>query len=460
MYLALASVPAVSGRRPCFGYPSRHGYKLAVAILAFGLSGWATAAVTPTDAPLSLAEALHRAEVRSHALAAQDAAATAAGAMAVAARQLPDPVLRLAVENLPIDGADRYSLTDDFMTMRSIGLMQTMTGADKRAARATRFEREGEVAQTAHALERTRLRRDTALAWLDRHYREQMVALLQRQRDETALQIDAAEAAYRAGRGPQAEVFLARAAVAQIEDRIRAAAAERANAATLLARWIGERAFAPLGTAPDIANLRVASDGVEHAADRLPEIALLAKREAVALAEAEVAREERRPDWSVEMMYSQRGPGFSDMVSLAVSVPLPWDQGNRQDRELAAKLALAARMGDEREEMTRQHLADVRRWQQSWRAGLERLAAYDRTLVPVASARTQAALAAYRGASGPLSAVLEARRMEIDICLERLRIEQETAGLWATLEYLLPAEHAAVAAIPSPDPTATPELQP
>ncbi len=165
MYVALATVLAVFGRRPYFGYPPL-GYKLAVATLTLGLSGWATA--TLAVQPLSLDEALRAAETRSHALAAQDAAASAAGEMAVAARQLPDPVLRLAVENLPVDGADRYSFTDDFMTMRSIGVMQTMTGADKRRARATRFEREGEVAQTAHALELTNLRRDTALAWLDR----------------------------------------------------------------------------------------------------------------------------------------------------------------------------------------------------------------------------------------------------------------------------------------------------
>ena len=33
-------------------------------------------------------------------------------------------------------------------------------------------------------------------------------------------------------------------------------------------------------------------------------------------------------------MYSQRGPAYSNMVSLNVSLPLPWDRKNRQDREL------------------------------------------------------------------------------------------------------------------------------
>lgn len=459
MHIALATALAAFRRRPYFGCPpgylSHPGYKLAVVALALGIACRATAATVPPLEPLSLDEALRVAEVRSYALAAQDAAATAAGEMAVAARQLPDPVLRLAVDNLPIDGADRYSFTDDFMTMRSIGVMQTMTGADKRRARATRFEREGEAARTAHALELTHLRRDTALAWLDRYYQDQTVALLHRQRDETALQIDAAEAAYRAGRGPQAEVFMARAAVAQLEDRIRAAEAAQANATTMLARWIGERASASLGTAPDLANVRLTNHSLTLAADHHPDVALLAKREAVALAEADVARQEKRPDWSVELTYSQRGPAFSNMVSVAVSVPLPWDQGNRQNRELAAKLALATQMGDERKEMTREHLADINRWQQTWRADLERLAAYDKTLLPLATQRTQAALADYRGAGGSLTSVLEARRMELDTGLERLRIEQETAALWATLEYLLPTEHDTVATLASPDLTAT-----
>ena len=305
MHIALATALAALRRRSYFrcpphpGYLPHPGYKLAVATLALSLSGWAMAATALPLEPLSLDEALRVAEIRSYALAAQDAAATAAGEMAVAARQLPDPVLRLAVDNLPIDGADRYSFTDDFMTMRSIGVMQTMTGADKRRARATRFEREGEAAQTAHTLELTKLRRDTALAWLERYYQEQMIALLQRLRDETALQIDAAEATYRAGRGPQADVFMARAAVAQIEDRIRATEAQRANATTMLARWIGERASAPLGMAPDIANVRLANDNLEHVADHHPDIALLAKREAVARAEADAARQEKRPDWIV-----------------------------------------------------------------------------------------------------------------------------------------------------------------
>jgi len=254
------------------------------------------------------------------------------------------------------------------------------------------------------------------------------------------LQIEAAEATYRAGRGMQADIFMTRSAVARIEDRLRATQANLANATTMLARWVGERASDPVGMLPPIANTRLAAHPLEHQLDRHPDIALMAKREAVALADAEIARQEKHADWSVELAYGQRGPEFSNMVSLAVSVPLQWNQKNRQDRELAAKLARVGQLHAEREELTRQHQAETNRWLQTWRSNLERLADYDKTLVPLAAERTHAALAAYRGAKGALSAVLEARRMEIDTRIERLRIETETAVLWAALEYLIPAE--------------------
>ena len=437
---------------------------LGAALLTAGLSGWAaaqtTAQITPPAHALTLQSALDAAQARSYALVAQDAAARSARELAVAAERLPDPMLRLSVDNLPVDGPMRFSLTDDFMTMRSVGLTQTFTRADKRRARAARFEREADSAQAARAMQLAELRRGTALAWFDRYYQQQMVALLSKQRDEAALQIEAADAAYRAGRGAQADVFMARSGVARIEDRIREAQAREANAATQLARWVGELAAAPLGDPPPISTTRLAAHRLEHELARHPDIALMASKEAVALAAAEVARQDKRVDWTASLMYSQRGEAFSNMVSVGVSVPLQWDQKNRQDRELAARLAKAEQARAEREEMTRAHLAETERWLATWRSNLARLADYDATLVPLAAERTRAALAAYRGGRGDLAGVLEARRMEIDTRVERLRIEMETAGLWVELEYLIPAEgETESAAAPQPSMTNTPEQQ-
>jgi outer membrane protein TolC len=403
------------------------------------LAGACQAALGQSTAPLSLDEALRRAEQRSGQLVARHAAMTSAREMAVAAGRLPDPVLKAGLNNVPVTGPDAWSLTNDFMTMRSIGVMQEFTRAEKRGARAARFEREGEAEEAARSVTLANIQRATATAWLERYYRERIVELLRNQRREAELQVDAAQAAYRGGRGGQADVVAAHGAVALIDDRIRQAASQLATSKLMLARWAGETNDRPLGAAPSLDVTRLSSEHLESDLEHHPELAAMVRQEDVARAEAEVARADERPDWSVELMYSQRGPAYSNMVSLNVSVPLPWDRKNRQQREVLARLAKVDALRAQREEATREHLADTRRWLQEWQSNRERLLNYDRALIPLAAERTVVALAAYRGATSPLSAVLEARRAEIEVQIERLRLEMETAALWAQLEYLIPA---------------------
>ena len=297
---------------------------------------------------------------------------------------------------------------------------------------------DGYAAESMRLMQTTKLRSQTARAWLERHYQQQYLLLFVRQRDASTLVVQAVEAAYRSGRASQSDVFAARMAVARLEDRLLELRVDQTNAETSLSRWIGDTDRRPMGPLPNLNRLRssLAAGGTEL--DRLPDIALMGARENAAQAEAEVSRHERSPDWSWSLMYGKREGKFSDMVSLGVSVPLQWDQGNRQDRELAAKLEKVEQIRAEREELHRERLAEIERQIASWRNNLVRLAEYDNTLVPLAAARTQATEAAYRSAKAPLSAVLSDSRMELDTQMERLRIEKQTAFLWAELEFLLP----------------------
>ncbi len=389
---------------------------------------------------LTLEQALQLAQERSRQLVAQDAAASASREMARASGQLPDPVLKAALTNLPINGADRFSLTRDFMTMRSLGVMQEFTREGKLLARTARFTREADAAMAGRAVALAALRRDTALAWLDRHYKERILDLLQAQRAEAALQIEAADAAYRGGRGSQADMFSARSADAQIDDRIRQVELQVATAKTRLVRWVGPQADQALAPPPSLAAVSLQAHGLESSLEHHPELALMAKQEDMARAEIDVAMSNKQADWSLELMYSQRGPAYSNMVSINFAIPLQLDPQERQDREVTAKSAMAEQMRALREETTREHVAETRTWLQEWQSNRDRLAHYDSALIPLAGERTRATLAAYRGGSGPLAAVLEARRMEIDMRVDRLRLETETASLWARLEYLLPPD--------------------
>jgi outer membrane protein TolC len=61
-------------------------------------------------------------------------------------------------------------------------------------------------------------------------------------------------------------------------------------------------------------------------------------------------------------------------------------------------------------------------------------------LVPLAGERAEAALAAYRGARGELSSVLDAQRAITETELMALAVEAERAKAWANLNYLYPHE--------------------
>jgi hypothetical protein len=138
-------------------------------------------------------------------------------------------------------------------------------------------------------------------------------------------------------------------------------------------------------------------------------------------------------------MYSQRGPGFSNMMSLNVSKPLQWRERERQGRVLAARLATAEQMRAERVEETRSHLADARALLQEWQANRQRLERYSSSLIPLTAERPTAATTAYRGRTGSLTAVLDARVGETDARVRYLELEMETARLWTELNYLVPA---------------------
>ena len=424
----------------CYLPRRRNGLRLAPSIaLCLILSAQAALA----QSPLSLERAVAAATGRSQLVIAADAQARAARETATAAGQLPDPVLKLGLNNLPIDGPDRYSVTRDFMTMRSVGVMQELTRADKRSARVRRAEREFELAQVARQVTIADLQRDTALAWLERSYQESMQELLKSQIAQAELQVEAAQTLYRSGKGSQAEVFAARGSAEQLRDGLAQVERRVAVASTQLGRWIGDGARDALAPRPTL-TLPAWTEGAlaEHLAQH-PQIAAATQQEAIADSEAAVARAGRSSDWSVELQYSQRGPAYSNMVSINLSVPLQWDQKNRQDRELAARLASVDEARARREELQRAHEAEVRAMLQEWRSHEERLGRYDASLLPLATQRSEAALASYRAGSGPLTAVLDARRGELEVRMERLRIEMDRARIWAQLNYLLPSHDGA-----------------
>lgn len=396
----------------------------------------ADAITTAPTATLSLTRAQALAVARSRQLVAQDSAVVAAREMAIAAGQLPDPVLKFAIDNLPVTTADRFSLNRDFMTMRRVGVMQELTSADKRRYRSDRLDREADKTLAEKQVTLAAIGRETAIAWLERYYSEAMTAVIQDQGAQATLEVQAAEGAYRAGRGNQSDLLAARSAVASFDDRASDTARRVRSAVTMLARWVGDAATLPLGGPPDMAKVRLDPSQLEQQLSHHPEIAVLRRQEDIAQADARLAQAGRSNDWTVELAYQQRGPEYSNMISIGVSIPLQWDRKNRQDRELSARLALVDKAQAEREDTLRMHVAETRAMFDEWQTDRERIDRYERELLPLANDRTLAAVAAYRGGKAALTDVLAARRNAIEVRIQALQLQADSAKLWARLNFL------------------------
>jgi len=406
--------------------------------IALAVLSAATVFSSHAASPLTLADAQRLAAADAPQVNAQQSALLAAQQGAIGAGELADPKLIAAIENVPTDGADRFNLTREFMTMRKIGLMQDFPGGDKRKLRGERADAEVRREAALLAVARLNLRRDVSLAWIERHFAERQLATLKDLLRESELQVATAQAALAGGRGQSADPLAARLAVAQFADRITDAERGVARAQAGLARWIGAAARQPLAAPPAFDQLSHRNDQLTGNLDDHPHLAMYAPLQNMATSEVRLAEAARNPDWSLEVAFAQRGPSYSNMLSIGVRIDLPIFQSRRQDPAIAAKLAMVEQVRAQTEEARRAHAAEIEIMLVDWNSARTRIQRYETELMPLARERSSVTLAAYRGGKAELPMVLEARRAEIETRLSQLQAEAELARAWASLNSLLP----------------------
>jgi outer membrane protein TolC len=379
-------------------------------------------------APLTLQAALDRATERSEAARAARAGAMSASEAAQAATQLPDPTLRVGIENLPVTGSDRFSTTRDSMTMKRIGLSQEWLSRDKRDARKTAADAVvgKEAVQARIAVGDARLQ--TVLAYLDAFYVGQALQLTTLMEHHAHEEYEAARARLASANAGGEEVLKLAAARGMSEDEAAELRQQQATARVALERWIGM----PVEDLDPVAALPTPSESEYVAGD--PMVVSLQREIDVARGAAAVAAANRRPNWTWEVSYGQR-TGYSDMVTVGVSIPLPVAPAARQDRETGSKLALASKAEADLAEATRSATADYLALVSDVQRLQERIGRYRSSVLVPAQQRTAAATAAYRSNQTSLTVLFEARHAEVDVQRKLLALQRDLAKRQAQLVY-------------------------
>lgn len=402
---------------------------------------WLPVAVLFTGAaqaqPLALADAEALALAGEPGRAALLARAEASRERAVAAAQLPDPMVRVGLMNYPLEGG---GFSAEAMTQAQIGVRQAFPPG--RAQRRQHLElKASALSEDADARARQVLH-GVRRSWLDvwhavraRETVEQMRPLF----DDLA---GITTSLYSVGRKDQQDVLRMDLEVSRLSDRIIELTRMESDARGALAEWVGPDADRPL---PAALPPWPAPPPMEVLRERLaahPSVRAAVAQVAAGDAAVAAAREQARPGWALDVAYGYRdgrlpsGASRSDFVSVGVSLDLPLFRANRQDRQIAAAIRDKHAAGASRDVLLKRLHAQLRREHARWQAAADRLRLYDTTVLPATRAHAEAAMAAYQSDAGDFADVMRSVVADLNARLDHLRAQADRAQAWAALAEL------------------------
>ena len=384
---------------------------------------------------LNFAEAREIAEQQSPRVSAQRLQIDAVEFARKAAGTLPDPKLSIGLENFPISGMDRWSLTREPMTGQRLALMQEVPNQAKRDAKVASAQARVERERAALVLQRLQIRQELGLAWIAAQAVEQRDQLLAELLAENQRLQDSLPARVAGGSAQAGDLLAAQQEALALSDRRDDLQRDRSKARAMLRRWVGPRADEALqgDTGPlihPVAQLR--AELSSHA-----ELALYPAMQSMARAESHEAQSESRGDWSWEIAYSRRDRRWGDMVSFQVTFDLPWQKDRRQTPMIQAKQRELERLEAEQEDVARRHLQeldDSAAELQALDSQIERLKS---TGLQLAQGRAELALGNYRAAKGDLGAVLGARAQVLETRLRLIDLQAQRDGVTTRLNSLI-----------------------
>ncbi|MBT8111827.1 MAG: TolC family protein [Gammaproteobacteria bacterium] len=397
------------------------------------------------NAPAQQRSALTLAEAEDLALAAEPgqqamrAKAAALEARAVTAGQLPDPKLRIGLNNFPIESG---GFRTEGMTHAAIGLQQAFPAGKTRSIGMRQFgQLAAEMNQNAEARGRNVLTA-TRSAWLELYYWARARDLVSESRPIFDDLATVTRSLYSVGRKSQQDVLRAELELSRLQDRLIDIERQRSGAQAALGEWIGRDAarhvalklpgwdqLPPLDALEDML--------LQHPVLKAADAQIKARSEGV-----DLANERSRPGWALDLGYSYRegllptGEPRSDFISLGVTVDLPFFRKKSVDSTLSAALQERSAAMSAREQTARALRSQLAAEHARWRDLTRRLSLYQTRILGQSRDHAEASLLAYQSDRGDFADVMRASVDYLDTRIEHIRLQVERAQSYAVLANL------------------------
>lgn len=408
------------------------------AIIAL-MTVFAAPVLAQREAPLTIAEAEDLALADEPGQLAMQARAAALGERAIVAGALPDPVLRMGLNNFPIQSG---GFTTEGMTSAGVGIRQTFPSGSTREIGTRQYEfLASEVNNSANARGRNVLTAARS-AWLDAYFWGQSHDLVKESRPFFDDLATISRSLYAVGRKSQQDVLRAELELSRIDDRLIEIERQQARAQAALSEWIGSDArrrvaakLPPWDDPPPLNSLiqNLAQHPMTMAAD-----AQISAREAG----VELADQRSKPQWAVDMAYSYRdgslpnGDPRSDFITVGVTVGLPFFRSKSVDSTLSAALQERSAAESSKTRLMRELQSRLEAEYSRWQDLSRRLALYEERILGQASEHAQAAMLAYQSDSGDFADVMRGYIDDLNTRIEYIRLQVERAQSYAILANL------------------------
>jgi hypothetical protein len=124
------------------------------------------------------------------------------------------------------------------------------------------------------------------------------------------------------------------------------------------------------------------------------------------------------------------------MVSVAVTMDLPFFSKNRQDRTLAAALRDRSASKYEKSELQRRLASELDAEYARWQDLTRRVALFESLILELSASQAQAALLAYQSEAGDFADVMRGYIDDLNTRLDHVRLQVERGQSYAVLANL------------------------
>lgn len=423
-------------------------YRIVLAGLLLASLVTCDVAFAQNDSSLTLDEAIELAIGNDDWLVANELDERAYLEQSIAAGQLPDPLINIGMNNLPVDS---FSFSQEPMTQFRIGVNQFFPRGDTLRILQDISVLRSEVNPHLRDDREAAVTLEVSNLWLSTYFAEQAILLINNDRELFEQLVDITSARYTtaAGLARQQDLVRAEVELVRLDDRLAMLRQQQDSNKQRLVEWLPYDSLSlPLDSVlpflevpnTELQSLAQASEFfLEH-----PIVRAHDKKIEIAQEQVELSRQAFKPSFSVGAGYGYRDDaqtGFNteraDFLTLSLNFDLPLFTENRQKPRLRASQYRASATQTERILLIKDLFANYQQALAQLDVLDERAAIFNDTLLGQLADLAEATLASYTADEGDFEEVMRAYISELNAKIELLQIDVERLKVISLLNYLL-----------------------